>query len=402
MKFIHTADWHLGQNFYQHTRDEEFRHFFQCLLQTIRTERPDALLVAGDIFDNALPGVEAQQFYYDTVVSLHEAYPSMHIFIIAGNHDSASRLEAPHRLWRALNVTVVGTLARHEGSVDYSRHIFPVASGGRPVGYVVALPHTYAGNLPHVETGGEDDYAARTLQLLQRMRHAALEMRGSEPVPILLMAHLTALSSTSGTAWQQGVGGKDAVNIAPIARLFDYVALGHIHNPAPLGGIENARYAGAPIPITFDEGYPHGVMIGEFVDGQLQLRREEYQTLIPVRRVPERPAAPDEALAALVAFPAESRVYLQANILQEGSARPDLKDQIRAALEGKQALFCDIKYTYPERTDDVQALHVRDMNELRAIEPLDLARIYYEKQTHTPMSDEQVALFNQIMEELKS
>jgi exonuclease SbcD len=403
MKFIHTADWHLGQNFYQHTRDEEFRHFFDCLLGTLRAERPDALLVAGDIFDNALPGVEAQQFYYDTVVSLHEACPEMQIFIIAGNHDSASRLEAPNRLWRALNVTVIGTLAKQEGAVDYTRHIFPVRHDGETVALVVALPHTYAGNLPHVEAEeSADDYSARTLQLLQRLHHVAVERGEGKHLPILLMAHLAAVTTTGGRAWSDGVGGKESLDLTPVAQLYDYVALGHIHNPAPFTGVSNARYAGAPIPISFEETYPHGVIVGEITaDGTLQLRREEYPTLIPVERVPKEPAVPEEALAALEAYPADRTAYVQANILMEGQPQPELKERIRRALEGKQARFCDIKYTYPERTTEGTALQVRDMTELRAIDPITMARIYYKEKTDVEMTDAQVALLQQIIEEVK-
>jgi exonuclease SbcD len=416
MKFLHTADWHLGQNFFQHTRDEEFRHFFHCLRQTVRAERPDALLVAGDIFDTTLPGVEAQQRYYDAVVSLHEACPTMQILIIAGNHDSASRLEAPNRLWQALNVTVVGTLARQEGTVDYRRHIFPIRRDGQEVGYVVALPHTYVGNLPHVDDADAegDSYAARVLQLLQRLRHVAVELRseaerrqvfpaGTPHLPILLMAHLTAVGGQHGEAWQHGVGGKEALPVGPLAQLFDYVALGHIHHPAPLTGVENVRYAGAPIPISFEETYPHGVLVGEITDGVLSLRREEYPTLIPVRRVPEQPLPPDEALPRLAAFPADEVAYLQANILQVGAPQPDLRERIRQVLEGKQVRFCDVKFTYPERlAAETSALQVRDMTELRAVDPLTLAKIYYEEKTGTPMSDAQVALMNQIIAEVQA
>jgi exonuclease SbcD len=399
MKFIHTADWHLGQNFFQHSRDEEFRHFFNNLLNTIRSERPDALLVAGDIFDNALPGVEAQQFYYDTVVTLHEACPDMHIFIIAGNHDSASRLEAPNRLWSALNVTVVGSLAKSDGEPDYTRHIFAVQRQGTTVGYVVAVPHTYSGNLPHTDEG-DDSYSARARQLFTRLHSRAAAV--NPDVPIVLMAHLAAVANTDSSAWSQGVGGKDSFDITPVASLYDYIALGHIHNPAPLSSLPNVRYAGAPIPISFDETYLHGVIIGEVTRGSVQLLREEYDTLMPVLRIPAKPAAPDVVVKALRDFPADRRAYLQANVLQEGSPAPDLKERIRRALEGKQARFCDIKYTYPERSEQAQAITVRDLSELRAIDPLDLAKAYYKEKTDTDMSVEQIELFNRIVEEVKT
>jgi hypothetical protein len=85
----------------------------------------------------------------------------------------------------------------------------------------------------------------------------------------------------------------------------------------------------------------------------------------------------------------------------EGQPQPELKERIRRALEGKQARFCDIKYTYPERTTEGTALQVRDMTELRAIDPITMARIYYKEKTDVEMTDAQVALLQQIIEEVK-
>jgi exonuclease SbcD len=401
MKFLHTADWHLGQNFYQYSRIEEHAAFFQHLRDTIRAEQPDLLMVSGDIFDNAMPGVEAQEFYYTSVVSLHEACSEMQIVLIAGNHDSASRLEAPNRLWRALNVTVVGSLCKTDGQVDEARHVLPILQHGIPVAYIVALPHTYVGNLPHVEDPEvADDYSGRLQQLIQRLHARAVAMRGDSNAPIFLMAHLTALSSTSGIGWDEGVGGKEAVAIAPLADLFDYVALGHIHNPTVLHH-PKACYSGAPIPVSFDENYPHGILLGTW-DHSLTLRRLDYPTLIPVRRIPEQPAPAEKVLAALSDFPAEEYAYVQANVYQEGAHSPDLKERIRQVLADKKARFCEIKYTYPECESGASTLRVRDLHELRAIDPLTMARVYYEEKTGAPLSAEQEQLFLQVLAELKA
>lgn len=400
MKFIHTADWHLGHTLYQHSRIEEFSAFFDALRSTIAAERPDVLLVAGDIFDTSTPTVEAQEFYYSTVVSLHQVHPAMKIIIIAGNHDSASRLEAPNRLWEALNVIVVGHLERMESGFSYEKHIITIEREGHAIAYVATLPHTYVGNLPRV-IDGDDNYQTRVLQLFRMLREEIEQRRAGMKLPVLAVAHLSAVFHPERVA-TGGIGGKEVIDLAPLSKMFDYVALGHIHAPGSLEEGGNAFYAGAPIPISFDEAYPHGVVVGEFSsDGSLALRRVDYPTLIPVCRVPKEPAPVEIALQALADFPAGRRAYVQAQIFQTGPAVPDLKDRIRQSLQGKQAIFCDIKYTYPDIQVEGRSLQVRDVDELRAIDPLTMAKSYYEGQIGVPMTDEQLTLFNQVMEEVR-
>lgn len=400
MKFIHTADWHLGHTLYQHPRTEEFAAFFDALRSTIADEKPDALLVAGDIFDTSMPTVEAQEFYYSTVVSLHEVRPAMKIIIIAGNHDSASRLEAPNRLWEALNVTVVGHFERREQDFPYEKHILPIENEVGTMAYVAALPHTYVGNLPHAAEG-EDSYQTRVLQLFRTLREEIDRRCAGVKIPVLAIAHLSAVFHPERVA-MEGIGGKEVIDLASLSALFDYVALGHIHQPGHCREGVNALYAGAPIPITFDETYPHGVVVGEFVsDGVLTLRRIDYPTLIPLCRIPAEPAPAEVALQALADFPADCRAYVQAQIFQTGPAVPDLKERIRQSLQDKQAIFCDIKYTYPDTQDEGRCLQVRNVAELRAIDPLTLAKSYYEERTGTSMTDEQLALFNQVVDEIR-
>lgn len=400
MKFIHTADWHLGHTLYQHSRTEEFSAFFDALRSTIAAEVPDVLLVAGDIFDTSMPTVEAQEFYYSTVVSLHQVRPEMKIVIIAGNHDSASRLEAPNRLWEALNVVVVGHLERREEGFPYEKHLITIENAGQPVAYVAALPHTYVGNLPHT-TEGEDDYQARVLQWFKTLREEIDRRCVGVKIPVLAVAHLSAVSHPDRVALE-GIGGKDVIDLEPLSTMFDYVALGHIHHPGRCEDGGNALYPGAPIPISFDETYPHGVVVGKLAsDGILTLRRVDYPTLIPVCRVPSEPASPETVLQALSDFPADRRAYVQAQIFQSGPAMPDLKERVRQSLQGKRALFCDIKYTYPDTNQENRRMQIRNVSELRAIDPLTMAKNYYEEQTGVPMTDGQLALFNQVVEEIR-
>ena len=112
MKIICTSDWHLGNLFHGDVRLPEHRHFLSWLLTQISEQQPAALLVAGDVFDNGNPSAAAQALYYQFLVDAHAAAPAMLTVITGGNHDSASRLEAPRSILGSLNIEVRGQVHR--------------------------------------------------------------------------------------------------------------------------------------------------------------------------------------------------------------------------------------------------------------------------------------------------
>ena len=93
MKILHTADWHLGNVFHRHGREEEHRHFLQWLLNVLTDEQPDALFIAGDVFDHANPSAAAERQLYDFLIHATQQVEGLQVVLIAGNHDGAARLE---------------------------------------------------------------------------------------------------------------------------------------------------------------------------------------------------------------------------------------------------------------------------------------------------------------------
>src|SRR5437868_773213 len=102
MRFLHTSDWHLGQTLHHFERGYEHQCFLDWLLDTISAEQADALLIAGDIFDNANPSAASQKQFHRFLRQAKNRAPNLNIVIIAGNHDSPGRLEAPGPLLQAL------------------------------------------------------------------------------------------------------------------------------------------------------------------------------------------------------------------------------------------------------------------------------------------------------------
>ena len=127
LRILHTADWHLGQTLRGHSREYEHETVLTSLIEIVQEKEIDVLLVAGDVFDSQHPSGESQALFYRTLARLHRARPQMQVVIIAGNHDSAGRLEAPHPLLESFNVWIVGNVHRSVGRINSSRHLRPLA-----------------------------------------------------------------------------------------------------------------------------------------------------------------------------------------------------------------------------------------------------------------------------------
>ena len=141
MKILHTADLHLGQIIYQNSdRTDEHQHFFRQLETWCREEQPDALLVSGDIFDIQQPSASVKKAFTEYFVRLHTACPDMRIIIVAGNHDSASRLQADNAVWKFANTTLIGLAPSNEllkGPDGWQDNYIVRLS----TGFVIALPY---------------------------------------------------------------------------------------------------------------------------------------------------------------------------------------------------------------------------------------------------------------------
>ena len=174
MKVIHTSDWHIGQTLHQYSRDEEHKYFFDQLKDIILEEKPDALIVSGDIFHSSTPTVVSQKLYYHTLVELSQLYDDLQIIVTAGNHDSPSRLEAPRELWEAFDVTVIGNLDfykdlnENELSYDASKIQIPVKRNDEIVGWVLAVPFINAGNYPSLKEN--DSYSNRVFSFYKMLK----------------------------------------------------------------------------------------------------------------------------------------------------------------------------------------------------------------------------------------
>lgn len=388
-KFIHTSDWHLGQNFYGYDRSEEQRDFLAQLADIVRKHTPDALLVSGDIFHTAAPSNAAVNLYVEGMLNIHKACPTMAIIVIAGNHDSASRLDSDKRLWELAGVTVMGTVARDKnGKADISSHIIKVGDKG----IVAAVPFAYPNSFP--VPAGMDDIEREQRQrtyfqtLLEQANH-----KNADELPVVLMAHL-AVSNSDFTGHDRDMK-MECVDITALGTGYDYAALGHIHRPQNVS--DRARYCGTPIPVSFDEQCEHSVSIVE-IDKHGDLPRIEskvIRNIKPLRTVPaNEPVDFETALQRLKDYNPNEHSYIRLNVKVEQYLPNGAQEQAAKAVADKQCRFCEIKKTATVAiTRNATQMTIEEFNKKT---PLDIANQYFIDTYGHPMNDEHQDMFNHI------
>ncbi len=253
MRLLHTSDWHLGQSFLGRDRGKEHESALDWLLELIREESVEGLIVAGDIFDTGTPPNSARRLYYNFLVGLSRT-KCRHVLIIGGNHDSPSMLEASGDLLRALNIQVFGASPelREEAILEWKD------PEDRLEAVVAAVPFLRERDL-HYSRAGESGFD-RVLRVQQAMAdHYAkmgylLEKYQKEKVPLLTTGHLYATGAQASDKQDNiYLGNIENISAASFPEIFDYVALGHIHRAQAVGGRENIRYSGSLIPLSFSE-----------------------------------------------------------------------------------------------------------------------------------------------------
>lgn len=340
MKILHTGDWHLGQRFYNYDRTDEERHFFGQLADAVRAERPDALLVCGDIFDAGTPGNDVAKAFTDSLLKVQAASPETEVVVIAGNHDSYSRLEVSRSLWALHKVHVLGTPAEDaDGFADFDRNVIEIPGQG----FVAAVPFCHPRNFPAVRGTAGIDRAAEYFAGLE----AHVRARNTAGLPAVLMAHLAVGRDTDFTGQDRGgvIGGEECVEAGMLGTGYDYIALGHIHCPQWVkGGRKIARYCGTPRAIHFDETYPHGVDVVEVSAGaEPQLKTVAFKPkreLVTLGGATGKPF--DEALGDLAGSSLAVETYVRLNVALGADELPaaDWTERARQVAASKGLRYC--------------------------------------------------------------
>jgi len=236
------------------SRLEEHEAFLSWLLNTIKENNIDVLLVSGDIFDTGTPPNYALELYYNFLKQLSQVNSLNTTIITAGNHDSVSTLKAPKQLLEALNVHVVVNGDEDENIIIPIKE--PLVENGETKAIVCAVPFL-RDSVIRQSLGGETVSDKEKLAnngikaYYEKTYNKAKELNSN--TPIIAMGHLTTVGSRSSES-ERGIyiGGTLDIGGDYLASMFDYVALGHLHINQTVGN-EHVRYSGSPIPLSFSE-----------------------------------------------------------------------------------------------------------------------------------------------------
>ena len=353
MRLFHTSDWHLGQNLHGQDRDFEHACFLAWLLTQLSEQQPDVLLIAGDIFDTVNPPVKAQERLYDFIVSAHEQQPKLTIVMIAGNHDSGSRIELPAPLMRRLRTHALGrVLWLDDGQLDAERLLIPLPdANGETAAWCLALPFLRPAEVTGAHLG--DDYLRGIGQVHEWLIAAANAKRTPGQALIAIShAHMAGGSVSEDSERSLIIGNAEALPASLFGPSISYVALGHLHKPQRVNGEERIRYCGSPIPLSFSEiGYQHQIL-DVTLEGETLVSVEPL--LIPravnLQRIGPLPLA--DILTQLADLPdtdlladTQRQPWLEVRVKLD-EPQPDLRQQIETALQGKSVRLVRISAEY--------------------------------------------------------
>lgn len=259
MRILHTSDWHLGQHFMGKSRQAEHQTLIDWLLMQVDAHGVDAVLITGDIFDTGSPPSYARELYSQLVVRLHNS--GVALLLLGGNHDSVATLGESRALLACLSTTVVAAVG---AAAD---HVVVLPLRGRQSGtgcIVCAVPFIRPRDVLQSHAGQSADDKQQSLQAAiqvyyqsvyaaGRARQAELQKALGRVVPLIATGHLTTVGASSNESVREiYVGSLDAFPTSAFPPV-DYIALGHIHKPQKVGGLDHIRYCGSPIPLGFDE-----------------------------------------------------------------------------------------------------------------------------------------------------
>ena len=402
MKLIHTSDWHLGQEFYSYERSQEHASFLNQLKQIVSEECPDALLISGDIFHNATPSNAVMRMFTDYLDAIRRACPTMQIVVIAGNHDSSSRLEINRTLWKHLGVFIIGKIENNQDGVDLDQHIIPITTSENCIcGYVVTLPFVPSQAFPDLtgSTPRDERQAVFMQSLADRVNQT-----NTEALPVVMMAHM-AIEGSDITGHDTIQGGMDYLPIAELKVDYDYLALGHIHCPQQISvdahRLACARYCGSPIAVNFEEKYVHSVTVAEIQSKGTEplIRTIPIQNPWPLKTIPKEPLLFDEALKELESFPDEEQAYIRLYVRLTDVAPHNAMERANNAVANKKCRFCCFKWAKEEHNAKKQ-LSFSDVDHMKAQSPLDIATLYYENKYGQPLDDNLKAMLTEVIDEV--
>ena len=374
MKLIHLSDLHIGKRVNEVSMIEDQEYILLKILEVIDDEKPNAVMICGDVYDKSVPSAEAVTLFDDFLCRLSKR--SIPVLIISGNHDSPERLAFGNRLMERAGI-----------------HISPVYDG-KAVSLTLKDEHGDVNFwlLPFVKPAHvRRFYEKETIESYTDALRVAVEQMHIDPTGRnVLLTHQFVTGAATCESEEISVGGSDNVD-ASIFEDFDYVALGHIHGPQNVGS-NRIRYCGTPLKYSFSEEHHHKSVTVVKLDkkGELEV---QLRPLIPRRDLRSIKGTFEEVTDKSFYQGTNTDDYLQV-ILTDEEDVPEALGKLRVIYPNIMKLTYDNTRTRTNRIIE-GAENVKRKSELELFEEL------YLQQNNQPMSDQQRSFVQALIESIK-
>lgn len=373
MKLIHLSDLHIGKRVNEFSMIEDQKYILKVILNIIDDEKPDGVLIAGDVYDKSVPSAEAVQLLDDFLCRLAER--KLPTYIISGNHDSAERLSFGGRL---MDMSGIHLSPVYNGKVEP----FTLTDEYGKVN-IYMLPFIKPVNVKRFFLDSEIENYTDAIKV------AVDSMNVDEKERNIIVTHQFVTGASRSESEEISVGGSDNVD-ASVFDAFDYVALGHIHGPQKIGR-ESVRYCGTPLKYSFSEAnHKKSVTVVEMGEkGKIEIRTVP---LVPKHDLREIKGKYEEILLKENYEGTNTEDYIHITLTDEEDI-PDVMNRLRVIYPNIMKLDYDNK-----RTRSNQAVGKAEGVEKKS--PLEFfSEFYYDRNGQT-MSEEQTAFMQNLIEEI--
>lgn len=373
MKFIHLSDLHIGKRVNEFSMLEDQKYILRVILGVIDDEKPDGVLISGDVYDKSVPSAEAVQLLDDFLCRLAER--KLPTYIISGNHDSAERLSFGGRLMDMsgihLSPVYDGTMTSFTMGDEHGKVNIYMLPFIKPIHVRRFFP--------------ENEIESYTDAIRTAIENTDIDKTQRN----IIITHQFVTGAMRSESEEISVGGSDNVD-ASVFDDFDYVALGHIHGPQKIGR-ETVRYCGTPLKYSFSEaGHKKSVTVIEMAEkGNTVIRTVP---IIPKRDMREIKGKYEEIVLKKNYEGTSTDDYMHITLTDEEDI-PDVMNKLRVIYPNIMKLDYDNK-----RTRSASSASMAEDIERKS--PLDLFADFYEKQNGQPMSTVQTDFIRSLAEEI--
>ena len=372
MKLIHLSDLHLGKRVNEYSMLEDQEYILKSIVKIIDDEKPNGVIIAGDVYDKSVPSAEAVSLFDDFLVAL--AKRKLDVFVISGNHDSPERIAFGSRIMDAGGI-----------------HLSPVYNGTiEPIRLKDEFGDLYVYMLPFVKPANvrrffeKEDISTYTDAIGCAIKHMNIDSEKRN----VLVTHQFVTGASRSDSEENSVGGANNVD-ATVFDGFDYVALGHLHSPQNCSS-DRIRYCGTPLKYSFSEAKDKkSVTVIEMSEkGNISYR---LINLIPKHDLIELKGTYDELT---------SRSYYQNTSWQEDYTHITLTDEedVPYAIGKLRAIYHRLmKLDYDNKRTRSSA-EITGASDMERKSPFELFSEFYELQNNQPMNEDQNAYMKELIE----